>query len=83
MTKASFDRSMLKTGGGPPRPPPSPGKEAIIDMFGNTHAFNGVVDGVESAVFTPSQSSSLRESEDAAAGALLSLGSREHGRRRR
>ena len=67
---------MLGTGGGPPRAPPSPAKAAVIEMFGESHAFNGVAGGVESGLFAPSNSTSALQkswAEDAAAGALLCL----------
>ena len=64
---------MTGTGGGPPRAPPSPAKAAVIDLFKNSHAFNGVSQGVESTVFA----SSLvpEEDENLAADALLVMGS--------
>ena len=47
----SNPRSMNATGGGPPRPPPSPSKAIVMDMFKESHSFNGVISGIESQIF--------------------------------
>ena len=67
---------MLGTGGDLTRVPPSPARAAVIEMFGESHAFNGVAGRVESGLFAPSNSTSTLQksgAEDAAAGALLCL----------